>query len=188
MNERMKFPKRHAKGFTLLEVLIAILVTSLGLLGFAKMQALAVSSTEVASTRSIIAMQASSLAAIIHGNPDYWATGSISFKSSGTTITQTAGGSGLNGSTICAAASNPTSPLCTSTELAAYEVKGWVTGLNNLFPGATTSTDCVMPANGPTNCIISIVWTEKYVSATKDQASESYATRGKRSYTLYVQP
>ena len=71
-------PVQHAiqqRGFTLLEVLVAILVTSVGLLGLAKMQALAVSSTQVASSKSIIAMQTAGLAAAMHGNRAYWGNG-----------------------------------------------------------------------------------------------------------------
>jgi len=45
-------------GFTLLEVLISILLVSIGIFGFAKMQALALSDTHVASSRSVVALQA----------------------------------------------------------------------------------------------------------------------------------
>ena len=46
-----------------------------GLLGLAKMEALAISSTSVASSRSLAAIEASSLAAAMHANPGYWAAG-----------------------------------------------------------------------------------------------------------------
>ncbi|HUD32460.1 MAG TPA: type IV pilus modification protein PilV, partial [Variovorax sp.] len=65
-------------GFTLLEVLVAIVLVSIGLLGFAKMQALALSSTSVAGNRSMVSMQAGSLAAAMHGNRAFWSAGTAS--------------------------------------------------------------------------------------------------------------
>ena len=60
------------RGVSLLEVLIALVVISIGLLGIAKMQALAIASTRVSSMRSLISIEASSLASAIHANRLYW--------------------------------------------------------------------------------------------------------------------
>ena len=49
----------RAGGFTLIEVLVAVVVIAIGLLGIAKMQALAYASTSTASLRSLVALQAS---------------------------------------------------------------------------------------------------------------------------------
>jgi type IV pilus assembly protein PilV len=62
----------RAGGFTLLEVMVALVVTSIGLLGIAKIQALAYASTGTASIRSLVAMQVSGLAASMHADRTYW--------------------------------------------------------------------------------------------------------------------
>jgi type IV pilus assembly protein PilV len=66
---------RRARGFSLMEVMVALVVSTVGLLGLAKMEALALSSTSVAGSRSLAAIEAASLAAAMHANPGYWAAG-----------------------------------------------------------------------------------------------------------------
>jgi len=66
---------QRARGFSLMEVMVALVVSTVGLLGLAKMEALALSSTSVAGSRSLAAIEASSLAAAMHANPGYWAAG-----------------------------------------------------------------------------------------------------------------
>ena len=53
----------RSHGFSLLEVMIALVVLSVGLLGILKLEASAVSSTNIAAKRSIAALEAASLAA-----------------------------------------------------------------------------------------------------------------------------
>ena len=67
--------RARAGGFTLLEVMVAVVVTAIGLLGIAKIQALAYASTTTASVRSLVALQASGLAASMHADRFYWAPG-----------------------------------------------------------------------------------------------------------------
>src|SRR5271165_540814 len=79
---------RRDHGFSLVEVMVALVVCALGLLGLAKMESLAVVSTAVASSRSLAAIQASSLAAAMHANRGYWAAG---LAPASTTVTVTGG-------------------------------------------------------------------------------------------------
>src|ERR1700678_3910095 len=87
--------RSRTRGFTLLEVMVALVITSIGLLGIAKIQALAYASTGSASVRSLVALQAAGLAASMHANRSYWAGGfaPIPVTINGTTIT----GGALNG-------------------------------------------------------------------------------------------
>src|SRR5258708_22976329 len=67
--------RTKARGFTVREVMISLIITSIGLLGIAKIHALAYASTASAGTRSIVALQAAGLASAMHANRTYWAAG-----------------------------------------------------------------------------------------------------------------
>jgi len=69
---RANTPSR-ARGFTLVEVMVAVIVICIGLLGIAKMQALALSNMTASRLRSLAAIEAASLAASMHSNRNYWA-------------------------------------------------------------------------------------------------------------------
>src|ERR1700678_4179404 len=63
---------RRSEGFSLVEVMVALVVCCVGLLGLAKMEALSISSTGIAGARSLAAIEASSLAAAMHADRGYW--------------------------------------------------------------------------------------------------------------------
>lgn len=181
------------RGFTLLEVLVAILVVALGLLGLAKMEALAISNTQISSSRSLIALQASSLGAAMQGNKGYWAAGvaPTSFSTAGSTVTD---GTGVLTQTVatCYSASAPAAPVCTPAQLAAYDLQTWATNMAAQFPSYAANFTCNNVAGAPVSCIITITWSEKYVALNRTTATGSAASGGAQtatqSYTLYVAP
>jgi type IV pilus assembly protein PilV len=188
--KRIPGPATQA-GFTLFEVMVAVLLVTIGIFGFAKMQALAVSSTQTASARSIVAVQANSLAAAMHGNRGFWSDGGLvpaTFSTSGTTVTDPSGALTTVPSGNCEANLKPAAPACTTTQLAARDVKLWATSLTTLLPTATSAVNCSRSANVPVSCNLTITWTEHYVSSTGTAASDSRATGGDRTYTLYIEP
>ena len=65
---------RAWRGFTLVEVLVALIIIGVGMLGIAKIQALAYASTGTAALRALAALEASSLAASMRANRGYWST------------------------------------------------------------------------------------------------------------------
>ena len=71
----MKYPHGSAgvRGFSLVEVMVAVVVICVGLLGIAKMQALALSNSNTSRLRSLAAIEAAGLAAAMHSNREYWA-------------------------------------------------------------------------------------------------------------------
>jgi len=190
----MRRARAPERGFTLLEVLIAVLLVSIGVFGFAKMQALAVSGTQVASSRSVVALQGSSLAAAMHSDRAFWAGGvapaTFSLTGSGPTVTDASGVLNATVST-CNATVKPGTPLCTPAQLAAFDLQSWGRNLYNLVPTYTANGACSTTAGAPISCTITITWSEKYVSAYRNAASAalaSAATGGQRSYSVYVEP
>jgi len=177
----MKIPHSLAKeaGFSLIEVLIAFVIIMVGVLGFAKSQAVALSNTSISSTRSNAALQAASLAAAMHANKAYWATGSApaSMTVTGTTLSNVA----LNGNTtIC------TSLACTPSQLASFDLKTWGTVLQAQFSVGTGGIVCSTVTTVPITCTISISWQEKNVALNNAVTPPSPTST--QTYTLIVIP
>jgi type IV pilus assembly protein PilV len=166
------------RGFSLVEVLVALVVCSVGLLGLAKMESLALSSTGVASTRSIAALQAASLAAAMKSNGGYWASG---LAPAVTTVTL--------------ATAAPTNPDCTAaapgtcspTQMAAYDLQQWAVALSEQqqLQGFFATITCSI-TGFPVTCTISLQWAENAVAVNNSQNNMAAVTSA--PYVLYVQP
>ena len=88
----------QSRGFSLIEVMVALIVLSVGLLGVAKMQALSLSSTTISNKRSMAAIEAASLAAAMHVNRGYWNAADAAAAKiavAGTTVSVTSGAPNL---------------------------------------------------------------------------------------------
>lgn len=170
------------RGFSLLEVLVALVVLSIGLLGIAAMQASALSSTHGSQLESLVAIQARSLADAMSANPDYWANNSPTF-------------------TITPSSSSPTTPVignnapsapsggcinttCSATNMAGYDVQQWANQLLAQVPGASANITC--KASAPVGCSINITWSEKSAAAL-NSGTKNAATSIPMSYTLVNQ-
>ena len=180
---RGKYSQRNRSvGFSLIEVLVALVVCSIGLLGLAKMESLALASADVAGTRSIAAMEASSMAAAMHADRGYWATTSATLSAVVTGSTATADlnvtDANLNAVQDC------TTAVCTTTQIAAYDVQGWGDALYALLPGYTGTIAC--PAAIPVVCTITIAWQENAVAANSSQTN--MAGLAPPTYTMGVVP
>jgi type IV pilus assembly protein PilV len=179
-------------GFSLVEVMVALVVCSIGLLGLAKMESLALASEDVSGTRTIAAIQASSLAAMMHADRGYWGSTSVTASAvvtggglTGTTpysVTDT----NLNyGGTPCTTAGTCTTPL----QMAAYDLYNWGGGLQTLLPGYQATITCTPAVTAaPVTCTITIVWVENAVTANAQQTSIASVTTNSPSYTLNVEP
>ncbi|MFZ6847444.1 type IV pilus modification protein PilV [Undibacterium sp. RuRC25W] len=199
MNSRNTSRRMVNQGFTLFEVLVAMIVCAVGLLGLAKMAALAVSTTQNAGSRSLIAVQMESLASMMHANPTFWQPASLpsstvpSFKATGTTITDSTGTYTSPPSTGCVA---PTT--CTPAQLAAVDVNKWVADMNNQFPSYTATITCptvaavqinsTTTAPGVIDCSINVTWSEKQIALQANAAAGSAAQITTQSYSVYVKP
>ncbi|HMD72977.1 MAG TPA: type IV pilus modification protein PilV [Steroidobacteraceae bacterium] len=181
----------RARGFTLLEVMVALVITSIGLLGIAKMQALAYASTGTAGVRSLVALQASGLATAMHADRGYWAAGAApaSVVITGTTINDPT----LNATAATAGycvAGNGNNP-CAPATMAANDLHTYAAALNAMLNNSNPVTTINCPAaviGQPTTCTIQVTWSEKAVSINTQSQAATNLTTFSPSYMLYVTP
>jgi type IV pilus assembly protein PilV len=206
--------KEHSAphGFSLVEVMIALIVICVGLLGIAKLEALMLSSTGTSRLRSLVALQAASLAASMHADRDYW-DGSSSYwnPTSGNialTATESAGSTTFTGnpSALAAAAGSPPTcqesspgttspPTCTSPQdMAAYDLSQWggaTTGIASVLKNSTTTIGCApnAAANNVVTCTITITWNENTIAAnSQEQQAGAPTSFQTQTYTLVIEP
>jgi type IV pilus assembly protein PilV len=194
-------PAASIRGFTLIEVLVALIITAIGLLGLAKIQALVFANTGSASARSMVAMQAAGLASAMHANRSYWVLGPppASLTINGTTISDATLAATATGTcpvggvpTLCDCMFGGALAPCSPASMAAFDLHTWANALNAMLPGSNPSTLISCPPGiSPLNCTISITWNEKTVSLNAESAAGTTAgTTGTfaPNYTLYVEP
>lgn len=186
--------------------MVAVLVICVGLLGIAKMQALALSNMNTSRQRSLAAIEAASLASAMHSNRNYWAaptaaaTIGVSYHptvitSSDPTLASTAGADITGGAVGLAACvgTNNGAAKCTPAQLAAYDLANWANDLSQLLPNPTATIACASNVTGvPPSCTINIQWSETAVSMTQQSAAQQAAAGTaqfeKPYYYLYVEP
>jgi type IV pilus assembly protein PilV len=170
-------PPRQS-GFTLLEVLIALLVISIGLLGIAGMQALAINNTSVARVQSLAALEAASLASAMQANEAYW-------QKTGATTNATVNGTVLSDAALNGQTTDCSITACTlPVQMAAWDVKQWGQDLQNLLPGGNGQIICNNIVGTPITCTISVSWQEKTVGLNAGQG----AAAQQQTYSMVVQP
>jgi type IV pilus assembly protein PilV len=176
----------NARGFTLLEVMVALVITAIGLLGIAKIHALAYSSTATAGTRSMVALQAAGLAANMHGNRTYWSANLPQIKITGTTISDATLNAAAAAVGYCQAGLG--SAPCDPNTMAAYDLHTYATQLNaslgNSNPITTITCSTVVL---PVSCTIKVTWNEKAVALNSQGVVNNQAVFAP-DYILYVEP
>lgn len=177
---------RRCRGFSLVEVLVALVVTSVGLLGLAKMESLSLSSTGVAAGRSIAAIEASSLAAAMHANRAYWAMGLLAAPATVSVVGSTVVISDAGLSSVVTPCTVAGATSCTPDLMAAYDVQQWAASMGQVLPASLSTISCAPPTVVvPGNCTIQIQWTENAVAQNALQTSMFLQAP---TYVLYVQP
>jgi type IV pilus assembly protein PilV len=196
-------PRLKHSGFTLVEVMVALVVISVGMLGIAKMQALALSSTGSAKTRSLAALQAASLAATMQADRAYWSAIALSnftitVPASGT-FTSSTTDSALVAPTNACVSTSTTINECSAAQLAAEDLTEWANSLHSVLQGSSATIECTKASTStPSNCRITIVWSDHVVSlntssntasATADvnSALSNFAQQTSK-YRLFVEP
>jgi type IV pilus assembly protein PilV len=179
------------RGFTLIEVMVALIVISIGMLGIAKLQALYLSSTGTSRLQSLAALEASSLAAAMHANRGYWASATTvgaaapTLSVTGNTVTMNTGPAGWVAASIASPGAAPACMIgggntpagaCTvNAQLASSDMLVWANSLKALLPqdGATvTCSNNTVSSSNPqaVSCAITIQWSENAVAANNQEA------------------
>ena len=143
------------QGFSMLEVLVAMVVIMVGALGIAGMQLLAITSTENARYQNVATMLAGSLTAAMQANVAYWGTPPPKIVVDGTTIT---GGPATTAKTCIGL-----TVVCDKTEMAFYDLKTWVGEVAAALPGSSTLIVCP-GSKSPAICSVTLTWSERNVA------------------------
>jgi type IV pilus assembly protein PilV len=166
---------KQARGFSMLEVLIAMLVIMIGALGIASMQLLAVTSTENARYQNVATMLGSSLAGAMQANVNFWGTPPPSITVIGTT---NVGGPAATSATC----EGPTN-VCTGVVMASRDLRVWGKEVADSLPGGRAVIVC--PAlSSPAICTITVSWTQRNVSLSN--ATTDGSANGNSSYQTLV--
>jgi type IV pilus assembly protein PilV len=172
-------PTMRERGFSLVEVMVALVICAVGLLGLAKMESLALSSTSVANSRSLAAIEAASMAAAMHANPGYWAAG---FAPTTTLVSAT---NNFSGAVSCLNAAAGGAGPCIPDAMRQYDLQQWAIALNSVLPGYLATITC-STTGFPVTCTIQIQWTENAVAVSSKQ--NQLGALAVPTYVLYVQP
>ncbi len=172
-------------GSSLLEVLVALLLISVGLLGIAKTQALSIGNTKTARSRSIASIHAASLASAMHSNTSYWAAGLAPAKVTVAGVAAAPTNTVISDATLNGNTTDCVSNSCTPVQMAAYDLRQWGSDIAQQLPSSQGTVACSMQV-GAINCTVQIQWAETYISLLSvASGSKQSATQ---TYTLLVQP
>ena len=156
-----------SSGFALLEVLIAMVIAMVGVLGVAGIQLLAINNTETARYQNIATMMASSMAVEMQANTAYWKTP----QANQITVTS-----------ATTAATNCNTTVCSSTQMAQWDMYRFgqliagLPGINNASQqmAAKGVIDCRSNVS-PLVCTITMNWGENTVALNSNGINNNEA-------------
>ena len=167
--------RRLASGFTLIEVMIALVVLAVGMLGIAKLFIIALQSSASASSGTAAVSLAADLADRIRANR----TATVAYQAN----SPVAAAPG----TVCVGGALSFAQVCTPAQMAAYDLYLWDQEVRCVGPGGVRAASCW--AAGPT-------WTVTYTANPAGTGPNSYtitinwvegATNAAMTYALTVQ-
>jgi len=166
----MKRKMNHTKGFTILEVMIALVIFSIGMIGLAGLQGISLQNNQIAYSRTIATQYAYDLADRIRNNPN------------GTYSTASIPGSQP---TLCITSANNCSP----SAMAQFDMWEWKSAIEDKNSNLNSPQMFITPAGG--NITISIGWNENRdtsVSGTYDCTSTPPSPTGIECVSITVTP
>ena len=144
----------------MLEVLIALVVLSVGLLGLAALQAEGLRSSSNAQNRFQAVRHASDIAARIRANEDAIDTNAAAGAALAYEIAKTASAAAGASNGCADVGSSTTSTVCTAAEMAAYDLFEWRRSLQESLPSGTGSVDITLGTNIITAEVV-VEWSER---------------------------
>lgn len=150
---------RRASGFTLIEVLVTVLIMSLGMLGIAALQATTSRFKIGAWARSSTAVLFSDFADRVRANPD---VAGLSYFSSGAAASTSSYALTTNWSTQSttappAVSTDCSTTACTATERAAYDLIIWRQQIRRQLPQGSA----FVTGNRTTGMTVTMMWFDK---------------------------
>ncbi|MDA8447731.1 type IV pilus modification protein PilV [Paracidovorax valerianellae] len=125
---------RKLRGLTLIEVLVAIVIMSFGMLGLVGMQAFALQSNREARLQAQAAMLARELAEMMRGNKEI---GVITTPADNPYLVSLSSGSMVAATpSYCLSVGNAATGCTSATDIANAEMTDWLARVDNLLPGA----------------------------------------------------
>ena len=156
--------RRAIAGATLLEVLVAILILSIGLLGVAGLQAASLRFAQGSWARAGVASALSSLAERVRSNPDSSTTAYLLGASYAAQRTA------IDASSLTSA-KNCDSEVCDPAQLAEFQMVGWRLAMDASLPGAAG----FVTGDRATGYQATIMWFDRSYT-TKSAAVEALVT------------
>ena len=161
---RLVVADRDQSGFTLLEILVAMVVLSIGLLGLAGLQAVSLNNNQIAYFRAIASQQAYDMADRIRANRTGIAAGNYNNLNNTTPVDP-----------------NCVANNCTAANMAISDHSQWNANNGRLLPAGVGTVTCFeglaagCTTNGPNWTFdITVSWTEKNAAAN---ATQNFTTR-----------
>jgi type IV pilus assembly protein PilV len=181
---------RPPRGFTLIEVLITAAICAIGMLGLAKLQAAGLAEASVSRTRSLMALQAESLASMLRSNNAFWGptTAGAAVPANLIINSSTTPVGGTSSSMLDTTVNCATTVCDSAAKVAGYDLKTWRDALLNDFPAASGAIACTSPtSSAPASCDITLSWSEHYVGINRTTAGGTTSSAN-NSMMLHVEP
>lgn len=163
MQSDLTMKLKQQVGTSLIEILVSMVVASLGLLGAAKLQSLAINQTTSANSQSFVAIAVDNLSAMMKSNQSFWRDAafpdpfSISVAAAGA-VTGTGAGTLATATKDCTTAAD-----CDQAELAAFDLRAIAAD----FAASTTAGSFQIQRVGsaaPPLFQVTAQWNEKIMS------------------------
>jgi len=171
----------------MIEVMISLVVISIGLLGVAKLNALSIGNSRVSGSRSLAAVYLGSISSAMHANGRYWQSPAAVSTARITLTGARLGGDGVlvSKTTDCSYSASNTAPSCDGAQMASHDLRTWGTSLEQL-PSGAGSVLCT--SSVPVSCVVSVSWAEKYIAGNSAAVAAPAQQTVTQTLSATVQP